>query len=449
MLAPEEFGTAVAISVVLGLAELVTDVALDRFVMVNSSPNALSAAHVLVVVRGVLIALGLVALAPAAAKLFGVPQFTGSFALAAIVPLVQGFNHLSVKRMRLDFGYGPESISQLASNLAAIVSLWVAVIVLHDHRAIVFSFATESFVYMILSHILAGAPYRLGTTKSTLHEALSFGLPLTFNGIGLAVISQLDRVLAGYWFGVETLATYAVILSMSVAPASAILAMFSPLGLSYFLSDENASSTVFEKYRLLAFFFSTLSLLYVFFVVLTLDVLIPIIFGRAFSINPTVHVIIAAIVCLRLQRNGAPTTLLLAAGRTGQLALLNLSTGFGLIIAVAMLFTRPTLESMLLGILIGDVVAFVLFFGVAYRRTAPRRSEIVIDLAIAFVAPMLIVAALAWNPAHTWKARSLLFGIGLFAVCMQIAAQTYIYGRWPSSSLQPHVEGRRSASRLP
>jgi hypothetical protein len=102
---------------------------------------------------------------------------------------------------------------------------------------------------------------------------------------------------------------------------------------------------------------------------------------------------------------------------------------------------------MLLGLLIGDVIAFVLFFGVAYKRTAPRRFEFSIGLAIALVAPMLIIAALAWNPAQSLKARGLIFGIGLLALCMQIAVQTYAYRRWSFS--QPIVKSGRTAPRLP
>jgi O-antigen/teichoic acid export membrane protein len=425
LLLPDEFGTAVAISVVIGLASLVSDVALDRFVMINSSPKALSAAHVLSVARGGLLALALLSFAPGAAILFGVPQFTVSFALAALVPLVQGFGHLSIKRMRLNFGYGPESASQLAANLVAVAALWAAAIVLRDHRAIVISFVTEALVYVILSHMLASTPYRVRTTKSMVHEALFFGLPLTLNGIGLAVISQLDRALAGYWFGVETLATYAVIISMSVVPVSLILGMFGPLGFSYLLSQEKETRIPFEKFRLLGFFFSTISVLYVLSVVLALDILTPIVFGSSFRVNPTVHIIVAAVVCLRLQRSGAPTIFLMASGLTGQLAILNLSAGSGLIVAIVMMAAHPTLESMLLGVLIGDAIAFAFFFYTVYKRSIAR--EIVTDLAMALGGPSLIIGVLAWSPGQTWKDRGLIFGIGLFAVGVQSFLQWCIY----------------------
>jgi len=97
----------------------------------------------------------------------------------------------------------------------------------------VVSVAVQSVVYVILSHVLARTPYQLSCDQPMLRQALSFGLPLTLNGVGLAIMSQLDRVLVGYWFGVKGLAVYAVIFSMSVVPTYLIVSVFSSPSLSF------------------------------------------------------------------------------------------------------------------------------------------------------------------------------------------------------------------------
>jgi hypothetical protein len=161
LLVSDQFGTAVAISVVIGLAGLVTDAGLDRFVMINNSAKALSAAHALQIARGGLLALALV----------GIPQFANSFALAALVPLVGGFAHLGIKRIQANYEYGPESVAQLVANIAAIAAVFLAAAILRDHRAIIASFLTESITYVILSHVLAPVPYHLRSDRAMLRAA--------------------------------------------------------------------------------------------------------------------------------------------------------------------------------------------------------------------------------------------------------------------------------------
>jgi len=424
LLTPDEFGTAIAISVVLGLGWLVTDVALDRFVIINGSARALSTAHMLVVANGLLLAGALVVTAPVTAGLFGVGNFSGSFALAAGVSAVGGFVHLGIKQIKRNYNYGPDSIAQVVANLTAIAALFLSAMALHNHRAIVVSLTVQSVVYVIMSHVLARTPYQLSCDKPTLRQALSFGLPLTLNGVGLAIMSQLDRVLVGYWFGVKVLAVYAVIFSMSVVPTYLIVSVFSSPSLSFLLSGGQAASDRSERYRLLLGFYTILTSLYAVWMVLTLDILTPLIFGPSFTISPPAHILFVLIASLRLQRSGAPTTLLLASGRTKQLAFLNLSSGLGLLMAFACIVIWPSLEAMLVGIAIGEFVSFTIFF-VSLERTVTRGSTVLIDLVAAFATPAVMAAALAWNPAVTWQSRGILCLIGVIAVCTQLSFELF------------------------
>ena len=424
LLTPDEFGTAIAISVVLGLGWLVTDVALDRFVIINGSARALSTAHMLAVANSLLLAGALVVTAPVTAGLFGVGNFAGSFALAAGLSAVGGFAHLGIKQIQRNYNYGPDSTAQVVANLTGIAALFLSATALRDHRAIVVSVAVQSVVYVIMSHVLARTPYQISCDKPTLRQALSFGLPLTLNGVGLAIMSQLDRVLVGYWFGVKVLAVYAVIFSMSVVPTYLIVNVFSSPSLSFLLSGVLTPSERSERYRLLMGFYTILTSLYAVWMVLTLDILTPLIFGPSFTISPQAHILFVLIASLRLQRSGAPTTLLLASGRTKQLAFLNLSSGLGLLMAFACIVMWPSLESMLVGIAIGEFISFTIFF-VSLERAVTRGSTVLIDLVAAFATPAVMAAALAWNPAVTWQSRGILFLIGVIAVCAQISFELF------------------------
>ena len=200
LLLPAEFGTAVAITVAIGTAELVTDVAFDKFVMVNSDEDSsLAAAHILSIIRGVLLALVFIVSGPSIAAFFGVPQFSASFALVALVPFVRSFSHLGIVQVQRSYDYAPGTCAQLFAQAAALVAAFAGAYVLRDHRAILVSYVMEALVYCAASHALARKPYQLRSNQVTLYAAISFGIPLLINGGALAILSQLDRMLIGHW----------------------------------------------------------------------------------------------------------------------------------------------------------------------------------------------------------------------------------------------------------
>jgi hypothetical protein len=200
--------------------------------------------------------------------------------------------------------------------------------------------------------------------------------------------------------------------------------VFSSPSLSFLLSGVLTPSERSERYRLLMGFYTILTSLYAVWMVLTLDILTPLIFGPSFTISPQAHILFVLIASLRLQRSGAPTTLLLASGRTKQLAFLNLSSGLGLLMAFACIVMWPSLESMLVGIAIGEFISFTIFF-VSLERAVTRGSTVLIDLVAAFATPAVMAAALAWNPAVTWQSRGILFLIGVIAVCAQLSFEFF------------------------
>ena len=423
LLVPAEFGTAVAITVVIGMAGLVTDIAYDKFVIVSTDERrALGAAHVLSVSRGVLLALVLAASARFSATLFGVPQFASSFALAALFPLVISFANLGTKQMQGRHDYAPESIAQLLSNTAGIISLILAVYFFGDHRAILAGFLGEAVVYTAASHVLARAKYELRSTQDMLRAALSFGIPLMLNGVGLAVISQVDRVVVAHWFGVETLAIYAVILSMSVVPISVINRVFGSMSFSYLTLAKKNSLSIEDRFEPLVFVFTLIGVLYGLFIAIGFDLLTPLIFGHAFQINPVVHVLMTLVVTCRVT-TGASVVSLLAAGRTWELAIITLLAGsVGLISALALIHWWPHFELLLVGLLIGDVCFWGLFFLFSSLNTpiAQRSGKVFVDLTIALFAITIIAGTLSLRPEAAWQARMIVCFAGLSTVAMQV-----------------------------
>lgn len=419
VLIPNEFGTAVAISVMISFSWMITDVALDRFVLIEADEATLAAAHILSIGRAVLMAIALWIGAPSIAAIFGVPQFSSSFAYMAFVPLLEGFVHFGIKQIQRDYHYLPETISKVASALVGLIVIWPALAIFGDHRVVVASFIAEKAIFVVASHLLARESYSLITNKSTLLAALRFGLPLTLNGLGLAAFSQLDRIIVGHWFGVESLANYAVILNVGIIPMSLLSQIMGRLGVSYLLGGSKKLSAEADTYHLMVVLYFVVAVAYALWVALTLDVLTVLIFGRNFVVNPYVHVLITVIAFFRLQRSGAPSIFLVATSRTRELAFINLASGFGLAAAVLFVALSPHLESMLFGILLGDILVLILFLFISSARIVGRGRGSVFDFWVAVLAISSVAGSLAWEPQFSWKARGFVLVVGLSAMSLQ------------------------------
>ena len=288
----------------------------------------------------------------------------------------------------------PTLIAYGVAQLSALGAALVGVYYFRDHRAIVASFLTEAVVYAILSHALGRSAYRVWPSGPMFRTVTRFGLPLLLNGIGLAMIAQLDRVLVGSWLGVETLGNYAVIFSLALYPMAFFARVIGPLASASLMTEQTASARN-DLYSSLLFVSEVASVGYVLFLALTLDWLVPLIFGPAFHVSPPIHVLIVLIAFLRLLRGGSPTSFLLVERKTKELAVLNVTSGIGIIFAIGFVHYQPNVTSVLFGLLIGEGLADTLLFSMSSARPAGTNCAWQLDLIMSLVTVGIIVGTLA------------------------------------------------------
>jgi O-antigen/teichoic acid export membrane protein len=410
LLAPGEFGTAIAITIVISTAELATDVGLDKFILLKSTAEArqaLAAAQALQIFRGLLLSAAIVILAVPAATFFGIPQAVASFQFVALVPLVRSFGHLGVKQIQRDYDYRAEALAVTASNVTALaIAALAAATVLPDHRAIVLAFLVEAAVYVAASHILARAPMWVIPDRETLRQSLAYGLPLMLNGAGLALLGQADRMVVGRLFGMDILGAYAVILSLAVGPISPLLQMTGGLSISILARSRDNPKRYLETYLWLAWFFAFLAFGYAVFIGLTLDVLVPFVFGKAYAVGTDTAILISAIAFLRILRGG-PTVALLVSGATSRLTLANLMSVFGIAAAAALAQAHPVLTSVLAGVLFGDVLTAGLLQWAGIAHLPNGIGSLWRCLAVAGAGVAILTTTLRLLPDPNWTDRDI------------------------------------------
>lgn len=423
LLLPEEFGTSVAIATTYYIASLATDLALDQFIITHADKNsaqALATVHTLSIARGFLLFAILIVAARYMANLFDVPQFADSFAVVALCPLISSFSHMSIKQIRRTFKFAPDVTAQIVAQLSALGAVFACAYYFRDHRAILASFLTEAVVYTVLSHGLARSAYRVRADGQMLRTVSHFSVPLMVNGIGLAALAQLDRVLVGSWLGVETLGRYVVIFSLGLYPIAFFFRVIGPLASASLIAQRDVSSRD-TQYSFLLFGSETMSVAYALFVALTLDWLVPLLFGQSFHVSRRTHLLVMLIGFFRLLRGGAPTSFLLVMRKTKALAVLNLISGLGIVCAFWLVHYWPSIGSVLFGLLAGEVIALILLFGISPARPRQLGVSWKLDLMMSLFSVAIITGTLAWSPEPTWQSRAIVFIMGSIGLAAQLA----------------------------
>ena len=417
LLSPMEFGTSVALTVVLSTAFVVADIGLDRFVLLNAGQrerSALAGAHFIEITRGVIIAIVLFILAKPFAALFNVPAATDSFRWGALLPLIHAFTHLRPKQAQQNYNFKQDAAAATAASVVSLAVAIPAALLCRDHNAILLSLFAGESAAVLTTHLVSDRPYELSWDRKTIREALEYGVPLMVNGVGLAVMAQADRFLVGASLGVATLGVYSVILSLSVAAMSPFYAICSSVGVSVIAKNRSEPTRFRTLLLAMTWGFFLFGLSYAAFTGLTLDFLAPKLFGQRYVVEATVRCIIALIVFLRIIR-GPASVLLLVEGQTRSLAFANIVAGVGLVCAFLFVHAAPTLAAVLLGVLIGDALSFALFQRLLLQWAPGLSRQIMSVLALEMAAAVGLAAALSLTYGEAIGARVL---IGLVCCCL-------------------------------
>jgi O-antigen/teichoic acid export membrane protein len=138
-----------------------------------------------------------------------------------------------------------------------------------------------------------------------------------------------------------------------------------------------------------------------------LDLLVPLIYGPHYAVSSEIKVLVALLSFSRFCRQG-PTTILLVAGRTRQLAVANLVAGIGLVVGYILGTIYHSLPAVLTGIVVGDAVA-TLFIFYQVRRQSPTKATIAHAIILMFPVVAICAFSLAYGGATLWMRGLVLF----------------------------------------
>ena len=218
-----ELGFASLLTAVYSSFELITDINISRFVI--SAPRekyeeALAAAHALSALRGLMLALAIVAFSPFIAAAFSLGSQWPSFAALGLIVLLRSLEHLGPRIAERDYRYAPQFKVATVSWGMGLAALFGSIFVFANHLALIAALVGQMVGLVVATRLFASTPYRWRFRTPLFARGFYFGYPLMFNGLGLAVSAQADRFLVGAMLGLPALGVYSVLMVVTSVPVS-------------------------------------------------------------------------------------------------------------------------------------------------------------------------------------------------------------------------------------
>ncbi len=206
--------------------------------------------------------------------------------------------------MQQDYRNGPETTATVGSQLGAFLAIFPALALYHDEKVMLISLFVECILYVVIGWTVLPQEPVADRDPTLWRAALAYGLPLMVNGLGLVVMSQLDRVVVGNLFGLDTLALYSLVSNMALMPLSPLSVIIGNLALAH-LTRSNRGGSVSEASSLaITWSILVLAAIYSVGTALTLDLLVPLIYGNHYRVPPSLHAMSVIVVFLRFCRQG-------------------------------------------------------------------------------------------------------------------------------------------------
>lgn len=220
-LSQSDFGIAATITLMLQLIETLSDLGSDRLIVQaddGTSDRFFATAHLVLIVRGFLIATMMLSAAPAIAAFFQVEHARQAFQLAAFGPFLKGFMHLDYRAAQRRFDNRPFLWIEVVPQAAALALTIPALALSKDYSLVVGLTLAQAAIAVSMSHLRASRRYDVGLDVALIKRHLAYGWPILLSALPVIAVFQGDRIIVGRLLGMESLAVYSAAFMVTMVP---------------------------------------------------------------------------------------------------------------------------------------------------------------------------------------------------------------------------------------
>lgn len=368
-----DYGVAATLAIVMAVVEMASALGLQHQIVQakdGDDPAFQTALQGFQVLRGCLAGAALFLLAGPLAALMRVPEAAWGYRVLAVVPVLNALVHFDVYRLGRHMVFWPQVLSGSGAALAALLAVWPLAAALGDWRVMLWSIVIQFALATLVSHLMAERPYRLALDRAVIARSLGFGWPILVNGALMFLVFNGDRVIVSRFLGVETLAIFAMGVTLTLTPmlvlSMSLRNLFLPV-LSAAPDDDafaHLAAVAIQATLLLGF-------LVVAVVTLAGGPVVLVLLGERYAGLLPILTLMAVVQAVRLFRMG-PAVVTLARGHTAYDMLGNIARILSLPAAAAVAASTGNLMDVLWVGLLGEAAGLAVVLAVLPRTLPPR-----------------------------------------------------------------------------
>lgn len=231
-----DFGVAATFAVAMSIVEMMSTFGLQQQIVQakeGDDPKFQAALQGFQVLRGAASSLVLFTIAIPLAQFFGIPEAAWAYQVMAVVPLLNALGHFDIHRLNRTMVFGPMIVTAIIPALVSVLAVWPLSRWFGDWRIMLYAILIQALLTTTTSHIVAQRRYRIALDRRLMRQSIRFGWPLLINGILMFLVFNGDRLIVGRALGMETLAIFAMGVTLTLTPtlvlAKSVQNFFLPL----------------------------------------------------------------------------------------------------------------------------------------------------------------------------------------------------------------------------
>ena len=315
-------------------------------------------AQLFFLLRGAIIGLVIFLLADPFMQLLGAPMAANSFRCIGISSVLAGLVHRDVMRLQREMRFGSSILFQLVPDLIVTALAWPIAAWCRDYNAFVYFAILQTALSVVVSHLLAERPFRLGWHPAVAKKCFDFGWPLLLNALLMFFALQGDRMVLAQAYTQAELGIYSVAVGLALTPSGIIMGTASQLIVPALAKHQDSPKIFSRHYFVFLCVISAAATTLANALVLTGPVLIDIVYGGKYQLAASVIGVLGFSQAIRLIRV-VPTTAALALGDAKNSLISNLFRLVGLPAAMLVAYGNMPFVWIAATCVLGEILALI------------------------------------------------------------------------------------------
>lgn len=224
LLTPAEFGFFAVASLVLSLTELITETGINIVLIQkkDSIDKYINTAWITSILRGFVIGIIIICLAPVVSYFFEMEQVFSLVLLIALVPVIRGFINPSKVKLVKDLRYKEEFVYNLFQFSIEFLVTIIAAYFTRSASSIIYGLIAGAMYDVVASYVVFRPLPQPIFKKNLFMDVIHSGKWLTLVGVLSYLYQNIDNIIIGRLLGASSLGLYDVTYKISLLPLTEV-----------------------------------------------------------------------------------------------------------------------------------------------------------------------------------------------------------------------------------